>query len=124
MSDTNSKPIVPEHFNLSEIIRGHDRSMLEHFFLRVMAAAAGEKSVLRVFGVEPGDVRLDVVLTINGVQAPVRSFVSLYQEQGDRMVNERAAELLSEKCGDIAGALYDLERSVKSKAAELFGVDR
>jgi DNA-directed RNA polymerase specialized sigma subunit len=62
----------------------------------------------------------DVQLLINGTEVPFDAVLQAYKSQFNRMLNERAQELLLEKAQNISDLLYKVECNLKEAANELF----
>jgi len=58
---------------------------------------------------------LEVEMKINGVDVPVMQTLNDIEKQMNRMVYEKALEIVSNKYGDIFNLLDDMEERVKDK---------
>lgn len=68
--------------------------------------------------------RLEISLTINGQEMPIRPVIDAIEQNLDRLVLKKAEELLQNKLGNMRDMLYDMERHVRNKCLELGWKDR
>ena len=65
------------------------------------------------------DRRLEVSLTINGKEIPIRPVIDMIEKDLDRMVLKRAEALLKSKLDKVSDMIYQVERHVRDKCLEL-----
>ena len=63
---------------------------------------------------------LDIELTMLGHKIPLRPYIEQLKGQLDRMVEERAKELLIQKCEGLTEKIYAMEEKVKEAIREVF----
>jgi hypothetical protein len=68
--------------------------------------------------------RLEVSLTINGHEMPLRPVVKMIEENLDNLVARKAEELLQDKLDKVRNAIEDIDRHVHSQCLELGLVSR
>lgn len=65
---------------------------------------------------------LDVKFIINGVELPLEQAFEELHQQMERMVSEKAYELIKEKFADITNTVENLERKIKQMVKEKLGI--
>jgi len=69
----------------------------------------------------------EITVNVCGVELDFEGFVRSFTEHMDRMVTERAGELLKDRLGDLSANLFDtmheIDKGLKAKAAEMLGYD-
>ena len=61
------------------------------------------------------DGNFEIELSINGERRDYMKMVDLMLGQLERMVEERAKEMLDERFADVSNVLYDLEQAIRAK---------
>ena len=114
---------------MSEKIKIADASNLRTFLGHCLMSAIGEydpKTAKQIF--VQGQEYLDVCLTINGVEVQMSNFMKLFEEQHERMLTEKARELIKdqfwERSVEIHDLLSKLERHIKEEINHVFPSDR
>ena len=99
--------------NLTEEL--NKNSLLSHVVLHGITYATKEGLVEEIgqsCQTEKGVV-IDVVLTANGTELNLESFVNHWQRQVEKAVNKKAEELIDEKFSDLSDLIYDLQERLK-----------
>lgn len=90
------------------------RTFLGHCLISALAAKRTEDIV------PAGSKELDVHLTINGHEVKISHFMKSLEEQHERMLTERAQELMKERFGKFNDVLHNLESNVKEEFYKAF----
>jgi hypothetical protein len=60
----------------------------------------------------------EILLTLNGEELDIASFINEWQSQIDRIVNDTAVEILNEKIGDLNNTIYEFSEMLQTKIKE------
>ena len=60
------------------------------------------------------DGKFDIVMTVNGVEMDLQHFMDRWQGNVDRLVEEKAKEIIREKFPDLDDSVYELQELVSS----------
>lgn len=108
----------PERINVTDHMRGGVKNttgeddLLSHLFVEALASAVPDEALGKVLA--PGQVKdegtyLAVALFLNDLQVPVEPVLAEWEKQVDRLIEERAAQMLQDRLRDTMGALDALE---------------
>ena len=61
------------------------------------------------------DGHLDVAITVNGREIDIHEFCEHWESQIDRMIREKAQEIVEDKFSDINSIFFDLECRIKNE---------
>lgn len=86
-------------------------TLLSHIILHNMSTSVAEQMIKN--GTTNEGVVIDVKITANGIELDLKEFIDYWQSQVDRIIHEKAAELVREKFADINDMLYDLEQRME-----------
>ena len=79
----------------------NDRSLIGHIIIDGLAKSpAVLEAVAR-------DRVAEVILTVNGTEIDLRSFMNYWQSQVDRMIREQAMSLVEDKFGDVHAKMQE-----------------
>lgn len=76
--------------------------------------------ILSVFKMKPGEVNLNVVFTVNGVEVSLRKVLDQWHKQRDEWLVRAARKLLEDRFGKISNMLENVERSIKDEIFNVF----
>ncbi len=115
-------------FTVDDIVGPRADNWLSVFILGVMTDNTKEgEDFLGKFKIEhgKGDRKVDVRLTVNGVEVDFAGFLKRLETSYDEHVARRAIQILEEKCGVVTDVLYRLTEHVKRTGHDALGfVDR
>lgn len=60
----------------------------------------------------------EITMTLNGFDIDIEPFAKHLESELDRMIEERAKQLLNEKCEDIKNVIYDLAEKMSMMAED------
>lgn len=101
---------------MSEKIDMRQDLIKNNFFSIFIAHVIGDSWKER--GLELGP-EYEISLTINGIEFPIRTFVKLIEKQMDRMVVEKAKDLLKDKFNKLSNSLFKIEEMIDREFYDL-----
>ena len=97
----------------------HDFDKNRDSLINYMIITGCHKTIKEVCKAKREDGKTEVLMTVNGVEMDVQQFMDRWQDNVDRLVEEKAKELLREKFGDmddvaeqLAMTISDFEKSI------------
>lgn len=87
------------------------------FLLNAMCNVCG-RDIRGVFGIK--DEQMEVCLTVNGIEVPVKSTLEEMNRQMDEMLRREAKKVLNERINDVMIALDQLEE----RASEILDTEK
>ena len=99
--------------SIKDIVDKRDGSIMSYVVFHCLGEYAKAKEVYNV-----EDKELDIVLTINGHEMDFEDCCNYWQDQVNRMITQRANELLSEKFAEVNDLLYDFEERLKDEVSK------
>lgn len=96
------------------------RTFLGHCLMEALAKIK-DKTVIEKIGLVSGkNKELDVSLTINGVEVKFSEFMNTLQEQHERMLEEKAQEMMKDRFAGFSETLGEMEHKVKEMFYQSF----
>ena len=100
----------------TEVVRN---TLMGHMVIHGMTEAVNKNMVNEAIDASAaGGTFVEVVLTVNGEEINLQSFVDEWESQVDRMIAAEAKGQISTKFSDIQQLLYDLEERIKEEEEE------
>jgi len=96
--------------NLTDDLRKD--GLISHIVLNSISETTMD-ALVKVGSVQGVGVICDLILTANGHEIDIQAFVDHWESQVDRIIEEKAQELLSERFREISDLLVDLEERIK-----------
>ena len=96
--------------NLTDDVRKD--GLLSHIILNSISETTMD-ALVKEGSIQGVGVICDLVLTANGHEIDIQDFVDHWQSQVDRIIEEKAQELLSDRFREISDLLVDLEERIK-----------
>lgn len=88
------------------------KEVMNTFLGWFVATALTNEKMLNVFPTREAIAKAEVKLTVNGVELDVQTAMKELKAQYDRVVSERAAELLDERYHEVYQALETLKEKI------------
>lgn len=98
---------------------GPNRSLLEHVIL-----AAITKAGFKAWDDTPDKDNLEVSMTINGVDVPVRNVFDRIEDHMEKMIEKKAKEFYDDKFREIEDELDEVFGIVKKKMFDNFNITK
>lgn len=104
-----------------------DRDNLAHYLVLSAITRGGDdamEAIMNDTNVPWNPTSLDMVVTINGHELLFSETINALDKQLDRMVAEKAAELLEEKLHDVLNPLTEALSDIEAKIREDLGIPK
>lgn len=101
--------------NLRELIDHHMRSWISVFVYQLMSEhTENADDWKQVFGMND-QTEVEICVTVGGVEVPFDSFIKMLEEQHDKLLAEKAKELIAGSFGSLIQTLSEMEENAKLK---------
>ena len=103
-----------ERINITKEI-ANNKSLAGHLVLEGLTSVLKDKNIsdfVKKNETKDG-VIAEITFQINGVDLPFLEFCEHWHKQVDRMIKEKAQEIIDEKFSDISDLAYDLQERLK-----------
>lgn len=101
----------------TKLLRRDDlsNSLILHGLTNALSCEEINKFAKDVWGIEKD---IEIRLTVDEVEIDLQEFIDHWQNEVDRLLDEHAERLVSDKFGYVLDLLYDFEEQVKGELRE------
>jgi len=117
---------MPEIFSIKDVASDHCAPSMILFKAMVSCCEGDIRKKFNIPETSTTDRSIEVCLTVNGVEVPLRPVFQDMMNHLDKMVRRRAKELFQNELGKFNEAVYDLNRDMKlafNKMLDKIGID-